>query len=334
VRHDRLAPVGVYSVAEGVRRAVTQQATVRETSVGVHAENTTPWTPWFRSVLGLRYDRFDFDVNSSMPQNTGRVREGLASPKLSAIFGPWDRTEYFVNHGWGYHSNDARGVTATLSPKDLQPVEAAPGLVRTKGTELGVRTEAIPGLQSSLALWQLALDSELVFSGDAGSTAASGATRRRGIEFSNHYIAAPGLLFDVDVSVSQARFTSDQGEAPNIGRHVPGSVNKVVSLGATLTDHGPWSGHAGVRYFGPRPLIEDNSEQSRATTLVYARVGYKLTRDTRLALDVFNLFDRPASDIDYYYASRLKGEPAEGVNDIHFHPAEPRTLRLTLSTSF
>ncbi len=334
LRHDRLDPVGLYSAVDGQRQAVTQEATVRETSVGLHAENNTAWAPWFRSVLGLRYDRFDFDVNSSIPQNTGRVRDGLASPKVSGIFGPWNQTEYFVNYGWGYHSNDARGVTATLSPKDLLPVEASPGLVRSKGAELGARTEVIPGLQSSIALWQLDLDSELVFSGDAGTTEASGATRRRGIEISNHYIATPGLLFDADVSISQARFNINQGEAPNAGRHVPGAVNKVVSLGATLTDHGPWSGHLGLRYFGPRPLIEDNSQRSKATTLVYARAGYKLTKDTRLALDVFNLFDRKASDIDYYYASRLKGEPAEGVNDIHFHPTEPRSLRLTLSTNF
>ena len=333
-RHDRLDPVGFYSAVDGLRQAVTQEATVRETSVGVYAENTTPWTPWFRSVLGLRYDRFDFDVTSSMPQNTGRVRDGLASPKGSAIFGPWHQTEYFVNYGRGYHSNDARGVTATLSPKDLLPVEAAPGLVRSKGAELGARTEIIGGLQSSLALWQLDLDSELVFSGDAGTTEASGATRRRGIEFSNHYIASSWLLFDADLSVSLARFSSDQGEAPHIGRHVPGSVNKVVSLGATVTDRGPWSGHVGLRYFGPRPLIEDNTQQSQATTLVYARIGYKVAKHTRLALDVFNLFDREASDIDYYYTSRLKGEPAEGVSDRHFHPTEPRSLRLTLSTGF
>ena len=170
--------------------------------------------------------------------------------------------------------------------------------------------------------------------GDAGGTEASGATKRYGIEFSNHYIAAPWLLLDADISVSKARFTSDQGEGPNVGRHVPGSVNTVVSLGATVSDLGPWFGHIGLRYFGPRALIEDDSQKSKATTLVYGRVGYKITKDTKLTLDVFNLFDRKASDIDYYYASRLKGEPAEGVNDIHLHPSEPRTFRLTLSTSF
>ena len=39
---------------------------------------------------------------------------------------------------------------------------------------------------------------------------------------------------------------------------------------------------------------------------------------------------RAADDIMYFYASRLPGEPASGVEDKHFHPAEPRTLRLSL----
>jgi hypothetical protein len=49
---------------------------------------------------------------------------------------------------------------------------------------------------------------------------------------------------------------------------------------------------------------------------------------------VFNLFDRKASDIDYFYASRLPGETAAGVSDIHFHPVEPRSMRMTLTANF
>ncbi len=333
VRQDRLDPVGLYNALEGQRVATIQEARVRETSVGLYAENATTWAPWFRTVAGVRHDRLSFDTQSSIPQNTGKVNAGLTSPKLALVFGPWNKTEYFVNLGYGFHSNDARGVTTRVTP-DGDPATPAPGLVRTKGGELGLRTEIIPGLQSSLALWALDFASELVFVGDAGSTEASGATRRTGIEFSNHYIATSWLLLDADISVSRARFKSVQGDDPNAGRFVPGSVNTVVSLGATVSDYGPWFSHLGLRYFGPRALIEDNSQRSKATTLLYGRVGYKLTKDTRLTLDVFNLLDRKASDIDYYYASRLKGEPAGGVSDIHFHPSEPRTFRVTLSTSF
>jgi outer membrane receptor protein involved in Fe transport len=334
VRHDRLDPVGLYSTVARERISTPQEAQVRETNIGIYAENSTQWTPWLRSVAGLRYDDFRFDVASSIEANSGKKSASLTSPKLGLIFGPWSKTEYFVNYGYGYHSNDARGVTETVTPKELDPATASPALVRSKGAEIGLRTELVPALQTSLALWQLKLGSELVFSGDAGDTEASGASKRYGIELNNHYIATNWLLLDADIAVSRARFTTDQGEAPNLGRYIPGSVDTVVSLGATVTEHGPWFGQFQVRYFGPRPLVEDNSQKSKATTLAYMRVGYKITKDVKVALDVFNLFDRKASDIDYYYASRLPGEAAEGVNDIHFHPVEPRSFRVTLSANF
>lgn len=333
-RHDRLTPVGLYTAIGGQRSGVIQESQVRESSVGLYAQNDMRWAPWLRSIAGLRVDRFGVTVNSSIAANSGKRHAWISSPKLSLVLGPWAQTEFFINAGHGFHSNDARGMTATVTAKDLSPVDSAVPLVRSRGSELGVRTEWLPGLQSSLSLWQLNLDSELVFVGDAGETEATGASRRHGIEFNNHYVARPWLMFDADVAISQARFKEDQGDAPQVGRHVPGSVQRVVALGATVTDWGPWFGQLQVRYFGPRALIEDNSVRSKGTTLTYARVGYKVNPDVKLSVDVFNLFNRKVSDIDYYYASRLPGEGADGFTDIHSHPAEPRTIRLTLSASF
>ena len=64
------------------------------------------------------------------------------------------------------------------------------------------------------------------------------------------------------------------------------------------------------------------------------RVGYAIGKQVRAYVDVFNLLDRKASDIDYFYASRLQGEPAGGVSDVHFHPVEPRALRATLALAY
>ena len=334
LRMDRLDPVGLYQGLGGQRVGTVQESQVRQSLLGLYAENSTAWTPTFRTLLGARYDRMAVDVGSTIAGNAGQHTADLTSPKLSFILGPWKKTEYFVNLGSGFHSNDARGVIARVSPREGTPVDPSPALVRTTGGELGLRTEAITGLQSSLALWQLNIGSELVFSGDAGDTGASGASRRFGLEFNNHYRATPWLLLDADIAISRAEFDTPQGDAPNAGRHVPGSVETVVSLGAVISDRGPWSGQFQLRYFGPRPLIEDNSQRSDGTTLAYLRLGYQLNRKTKLALDVFNVFDNKASDIDYYYASRLRGEPAEGVADRHFHPVEPRSMRLTLTTHF
>ncbi|MGK5080036.1 TonB-dependent receptor [Janthinobacterium sp. HLX7-2] len=328
-RYDRLSPVGLYNTIDRVRQSTLREDRVRESSIGLYGENTVQWLPWLRSVAGLRYDAYRFQVDSSIEGNSGTANDHVVSPKLSLILGPWSKTEFFVNAGKGFHSNDARGTTQTRLPDGAASTPVTP-LVPTKGMELGARTEWLPGLQSSLALWRLDIASELLFVGDAGETEPSRASGRHGIEWNNHYIAAPWLLFDLDLAASRSRYTQDDPA----GNYIPGSIDKVASFGVTLTDQGPWSAAFQLRYFGPRPLIEDNSVRSASTTLAYARVGYQLNRQTRISLDVFNLFDKRASDIDYYYASRLPGEAAQGVNDRHFHPVEPRSLRLTVAYAF
>jgi len=330
VRYDKLDPVALYSTVAQQQVATTRSDTVKESSAGVYFENTLHWTEWLRTVAGLRFDNYRFDVASNIPENSGKVNDHIISPKLSFILGPWAKTEFFLNYGEGFHSNDARGTTEHLTPKEGLPTNPVTPLVKTRGSEVGARTELIPGLQSSLALWRLSLGSELVFSGDAGDTSPSRASARRGVEWNNHYIAKPWLLFDLDLAYSRARFT----QFDPVGDHIPGSVEKVASFGVSVTDLGPWFGAFQLRYFGPRPLIEDNSQRSASTTLAYLRAGYKIDRDWKVALDVFNLFDRKASDVDYFYASRLKGEPVEGVNDIHFHPVEARSFRVSLTGYF
>jgi outer membrane receptor protein involved in Fe transport len=313
VRNDRIDPVALYATVERERIATRRENRVDQASGALFWENSTHWTPWLRTLAGLRYDRYRFGVDGD---GGGSLTTGLASPKLSAIVGrPFDKVEFFANWGRGFHSNDARALTP---------------LVRSNGCEIGLRAEPAPGLQTSIALWQLAFDSELVFVGDAGTTEAGRPSRRHGIEWNTHYVAGPHWLVDLDVAASYARFTDDDPA----GDRIPGALETVVSFGAALVDHGPWSASLHLRYFGPRPLVEDNSVRSKATTLVSGRVGYRLSPNWRIALDAFNLFDRKASDIDYFYASRLRGEPAAGIEDIHFHPVEPRTFRLSVSLKF
>ena len=333
-RHDRLDPVGLYDAAGGEKTGTVQESRVRQTSVGLHAQGDARWTPWLRSIAGLRVDRLDVDVTSSVDGNSGQRTATKASPKLGAVLGPWSGAELFANAALGFHSNDARGVVARVDPRGGEPVRAAPPLVRTRGAEVGLRFQPTPGLQTSMALWALNLDSELVFSGDAGTTEPSGASRRRGLEISGRWTATSALRLDADLAFSQARFTEDQGEPPRAGRLVPGAVRTVASVGATVLQQGSWSGHFRLRYFGPRPLVEDGSVRSRGTSLAYARIAYRIDRDLQVTADVFNLLDRKASDIDYFYTSRLPGEPAGGIAGLHSHPAEPRTLRLTLTMTY
>ena len=330
LRRDRIDPVGLYHTVERERVEATREDRVTEASVGLFYENTTRWSESLRTLAGLRYDRYTFDVASSLAENGGKVSDSIASPKLGLTLGPWDRTEVFLNWGRGFHSNDARGTTIAVDPSSGETVPRVTPLVRSTGYELGLRNDAVRGLQSSLALWRLDLDSELLFVGDAGTTEASRPSRRQGIEWNNHWTIGPNWLADLDVAYSRARFTD--GDAA--GNRIPGAVETVVSAGVAFNDLGPWSGSVQLRHFGPRPLVEDDSVRSKATTLLYGRLGYRFSRRWNATLDVFNLFDRKASDIDYFYASRLRGEPAGGVEDLHFHPVEPRTFRLTLTARF
>ncbi len=329
-RQDRIAPVGLYTTAARERLATTREDRVRESSAAVYVENETSWHPRLRTVAGLRADAYRFKVDSDLAANSGTASDSRVSPKLSAILGPWAKTEFFANYGQGFHSNDARGTTTTVDPRSGDPVERVTPLVRTRGGELGTRSEWLPGVQSSLALWRLDIDSELLFVGDAGTTEPSRPSRRQGIEWNTRWQPRPWLLFDLDLAWSKARFTDDDPA----GSRIPGAIESAVSAGATIRDLGAWSASVFLRYFGPRPLVEDNSVRSSSSTIVNAQVGYRFDRRTKLALEVYNLFDREVDDIAYYYTSRLAGEPAAGIDDIHFHPAEKRSFRVTLTHAF
>jgi outer membrane receptor protein involved in Fe transport len=304
--------------------ATTRRDEIWEFSVGPYAENHFQWTDWMRTVVGGRVDFFHFDVDGNRPGNSGRDNKTLLSPKGTLILGPWAQTELYLSGGLGLHSNDARGVISPVSPADP--------LVRTRGAEVGVRSTLVPGLQSTVALWWLDVDSELVFAGDAGTTEASRASRRLGIEIANYYDPFSWLTFDADASLSRARFL----DFDPAGRYIPGSVETVVAAGATVHDLGGPFGTIRVRYFGPRPLIEDDSVESSNTVLLSARVGYEFNSTWTIAAEVYNLLDRRDSEIDYFYASRLAGEPAgpDGVDDVHFHPVDPISFRVALSAKF
>ena len=321
---------GLYSTRARQVLSTTRSDHIVERSVGIHAENATRWTDGFRTVAGVRADAYRFNVQSDNAANSGKASDSIANPKLSLIFGPWAKTEYYVNLGGGFHSNDARGSTITVDPKTGDPADKVPPLVRSKGYEVGVRTSVVPGLQTSLSVYRLDFDSELIFAGDAGTTEAGRPSRRTGFELANYYKLSDWLTVDADIAFARARFR----DTLPVGERIPGSVEGVASFALAFDNVGPYFGALQVRYFGPRPLLEDDSVRSKSTATLNGRIGYKFNKDVRIELEGFNLTNRKASAIDYYYTSRLPGEAAEGVSDIHFHPIESRSFRVSLSANF
>lgn len=324
-RHDRIRN-GLY---DSVARSVT--ATVREDRIRLHqlglfGTTAVEFTPQWRAVLGLRADHLRANVDAlTLPANGGRASDSLLSPKAALIWLPHPKHEFFVNAGRGFHSNDARGMTATFDPKSGDPVDRVPPLVPVTGAEIGWRTQALPGLQTSVALWTLRSDSELVYVGDAGATEASAGSRRRGIEWNNRWVPVPWFLFDADLALSRGRFDD--------GSRIPNAVDTVASVAATVKDVQGWTASLQWRYLGSGALIEDDSVRSRPASTMNLRLTRAFGERVALTLDVFNLADRDVNDIQYFYESQLPGEAAP-VEDRHVHPAEPRTLRLSLQARF
>ncbi len=329
LRHDRIR-VGLFdSVARRITNTVREDQ-VRQTQLGVFAQTSVELTPQLRTVLGLRADRLQARVHAlTLPENGGSASDTQVSPKLTVVWSVTPKTEAFFNIGRGFHSNDARGMTARIDPKTGDPVDRVPPLVPLSGAEIGLRTEAIAGLQSSVSVWGLRSASELVYIGDAGATEASLGSRRRGVEFSNRWQPVPWFLFDADLAFSRARFKD--------GSRIPGAIERVASVAGTLKNLDGWTASLQWRYLGEGALIEDNSERASPSSTFNLRLtkalGKVLGAQTSVTLDVFNLFDRKVNDIQYFYESQLPGEGAP-VADRHVHPAEPRNLRLTLQASF
>lgn len=345
-RFDNIDGLGLYQTQARQRFNTIREDHVKEYNVGIWVKNQVQWTPWLKIMTGLRADYFNFDVNSDLAANSGQIDDHIISPKINFIFGPWANTEYYLNYAYGFHSNDARGTTININPDPrdegyLEAIDSVDPLVRTKNAEIGIRGQWLPHLNTTIALWQLDSDSELLFVGDAGTTEASRPSRRQGIEISNFYQPNENWMIDVDLAVSKARYKDHAEE----GRHIPGAINRTASAGLIYIPAQPWSIGLRMRYFGARPLIEDNSVKSSSSTLVNLQAGYTLSKNLEAKLDVLNLFNRKVNDIEYLYESCLANERTtpecyaasdsrEGFVDKHIHPAEDRSYRFSLRYTF
>ncbi|WP_083244252.1 TonB-dependent receptor [Leptospira tipperaryensis] len=298
-----------------------------ETNLSVYYESRIQWMSKIRTVLGARADQFQFHVDDKNPELSDRKRASVGSPKAGIVFGPWSKTEVYLNGGHGFHTNDARGLTDKAHP--FIPI------VMSRGGEAGIRSILLDFWKTTVSVWRLDLDSELIFVGDAATTEPSRSSSRRGVECSNSIDILKNLTFDADVSISRSRFRSSEDEA---GNFIPGSIENVYTGGITLKETNQFFGSVRGRYFGPRSLIEDNSFRSPPTTLFNLQAGKRFDENWSLVFEMFNIQNAKVSDIDYYYASRLKHEaegPNEGgYNDVHTRPSAPRSIRLSLRGTF
>ena len=325
--------------------ATTQADRFTDTQVGFYAENKIQWAEKFRTVAALRGDLEYFDVTSLVTAaNSGTASKFLPSPKLSLIFGPWSNTEFYVQGGFSFHSNDGRGTTQTVEPVSGEtpfPNTAAtpiPALIPTKGAEIGMRTGVVPHLQSTLSLWYLHSTSELQQSGDTGGTTASRQpSNRYGVEWGNYYTPLEHVAFDFDLANSKALFSEidEDDAAPDSpgGKRVPEAVGLVISSGITVHDLKGFSTSLRLRYFGPRDLTSDAIYRSNSTALLNGGIGYQINKTWSVSAEFLNLLNRRDHDIDYAYTSRITPTSAPAFTDV-FHPVEPFQVRFGLHFRF
>lgn len=324
-RVDLIRGLGLHHTVRRQRLSTVREDDVNQVGAGLHAEVVSQWSDRLRTTTGVRLDALHVAVASDRSANSGSRTSALVSPKLSIAYLLGAEVEVYASGGFGYHSNDARGATITVDPASGAPVEAVDPLVRTRGAEIGLRVTPRAGWQTTVALWTLGLDSELLFVGDAGTTEASGASRRQGITVANYARLGSHLGLDLDLSLTKARLLDvDPGSA-----FIPGAVGAVVAAGISWASasHGPF-GAARLRHVGGYPLTEDGTRRAPSGTQVNLAAGYRLHNGLLVEASLLNATNARDNDIAYFYVSRLQGEPGTGTADTHFHPVEPRQIRI------
>jgi hypothetical protein len=320
-RTDIIDGIGLWKTRQRQRLSQVRQDDILESSIGLYGEATTRWTPWFRTVLGVRGDLYYFEPMQTTVDGQDAETAGIVSPKFSAIFGPWKKSELYLNFGTGFHSNDARGVSAGRGSADA--------LVRTMGAEIGLRTQAVPDVTTTLALFWLRSDSELIYVGDAGTNEPGPGSDRYGVEVSSYWRPNNWFSADAELAVTHARLQDQPSGADHIPNSVPIMFSGGFNLGAQGNDDGFFAG-ARVRIFANSPLEETDSVRGKDSVMVNATVGYR-RKSWEAALDCLNLLDRKDNDISYFYDSN----PGGGViSDTHIHPIEPRMFRVRLTYRF
>jgi len=302
--------------------------------VAPYVETTLRWTPWLRTVAGLREEYYHATDRSHVTDASGQGHQWLAQPKASLILGPWAKTELYVSYGRGFHSDDVRGVFGTV-PEEGVPLAGGktPLLAATTGYEIGLRTNIIPKVTLQFAAFQQDFGSELVYNADSGQDEAGAPSRRKGVEVSGQYHPFRWLELNTDLAFSRPRYRASGLAAFGLnGPYIADAPNFIYSAGILIDDLGPISGGLQWRRLGTHRL-EDGEKfpTDRGYSEFNLDVTYALSGGWKLGVSIFNLFNSHDDAADYYYTSRLPGEPAAGVSDFQVHPLEPRSARFSIT---
>ena len=311
---------------------------VRLNDLGLYLENTTRWTPWLRTVLGLREEDYQASDHSLTEGVRDSGSQTLFQPEGSLIVGPWVKTELYLSAGRGFHSDDVRGVFETVPLEGIQNLAVkTPLMAPATGEELGVRTNIIPKVQVQVAVFQEDFSSELGYDQDQGEDQASAPSRRQGVEVSGQYRPFPWIELNTDLAFSKARYNASLTDLETFGlsgTYIANAPSFIGSFGVLVDNLGPWYGGLQWRDLGPYPVV-DGPEYPKddGYSEVNLDIGYKVSTSFKVQLAIYNLFNTKANAAAYDYTSRLVPNGPE-VTGLQVHPLEPISARFTVTATF
>ncbi|MVM28868.1 TonB-dependent receptor plug domain-containing protein [Spirosoma sp. HMF4905] len=295
-----------------------QFGNINEINAALYADELIQVSARFMVNAGVRVDYFrsQYENLLAVPVTTKHATQAIVSPKLNLYYTLNPRVQLYLNTGKGFHSNDARVVTAQ-NGREILPA--------AYGSDLGVIIKPFPKLLVNAAAWYLWLQQEFVYVGDEGVVEPSGRSRRMGVDLSVRYQLTKTLYADLDLNTAKPR--SIDAEAGQ--NYLPLAPTFTSTGGLSLQTHYGLSGSLRYRYIANRPANEDNSVVAQGYFVTDMQANYA-KRNYTLGLSVQNLLNTRWKETQFDTESRLKGEAAP-VEEIHFTPGTPFFARLSLT---
>lgn len=297
-----------------------QYGDIRETNAFAYLQEQFTHGKWLLEA-GLRGDYLYFDYRDRLPAAPGRAPVGrsILSPKINLQYTINRDVQVYLKTGKGFHSNDARVVTAGVG-NDILPA--------AYGADLGLILKPVPNLFVNITAWYLYLQSELVYAGDDGNVEASGRTQRQGIDLIMRYQLNEHLFLNTNLNLTRPRYM----DAPKGQNYVPLAPTMSSTGGIYYKAAKGWNGSITYRYLKSRPAIEDNSITAHGYFVTDAALNYTLHR-YEIGFSIENLFNTEWNEAQFATTSRLYNEP-EPVTELNFTPGTPFFAKIRFSIFF
>ncbi|WP_444922432.1 TonB-dependent receptor [Microbulbifer sp. CnH-101-G] len=324
-RFDDINDIGLYAAKLGNRSSTIREDKINQEQNSIFLSWSQDWSDDLVTTLGLRYDLYNFKVKSDMDANSGNTDDEILSPKLSVRYQVNDFNTVYFNYGIGFHSNDARGTVISSDPADPNILsQHVDPIVKGESWDIGLKNDFTERLTFTLSYFEISIDSELLYVGDAGNTEENLASIRKGVEFSSVFRLNDYLNLDYNYTHTDAQFDIA------VDNKIPNSIKNTSSFGIVLSGWENFSGGLRARYLGRTPLNESGEVYSDSSFILNFGCNYKVNSSLNLGLNINNILDSSDNDISYLYESKLKNEQ-NPIEDIHYHPVEPRSFRFNIN---